>query len=125
MRCRDRVAGLRRHAVGHSNRVTATSSVSRAVASAAVASARTVVGSLVDANHAAVKLDIVHGSDGVLGMILLGVADKAEAAAATGIAILHHDRFLDMTIFLEFLAESRLFGVPGQATDEELGHDGR
>lgn len=41
-------------------------------------------------------LDIVHGGNSLLRIILLGVADKSEATAAAGIAILDHNLYAKM-----------------------------
>lgn len=42
-------------------------------------------------NRGAVLLDVVHGSDGALRIILVGVAHKSEAAAAACVSILDDD----------------------------------
>jgi len=62
-----------------------------ATASEASSATRPVVGSLVDSNRSAVKLDIVHRSDGILGIRFLVVPNKAEAAASSSVSILDHD----------------------------------
>ena len=38
-----------------------------------------------------ISLNVVHGLDGLLGILLVGVANKAESTAAASVAILNHD----------------------------------
>jgi hypothetical protein len=48
---------------------------------------------------------------------------KAKSATAAGIAIFDYNGFLNGSEFLEFTAKSRIVGVPGEATNEDLGHN--
>lgn len=88
----------------------------KATASRRVAAPWTIVGSLIDSDCAAIKpddiklaialpypresamarsrealLNVVHRRDGALGIVLVRVANKAKATAASSIAILNHD----------------------------------
>jgi len=111
------------------------SSASSAVSSAATASSITAASaatgvpsaasssagalrSFVDADGSAVKLNVVHVLDGVIGIGLLGESDKAESTAAAGVAVLHDDGLLDGTELLELGTEGGVIGVPGKAANE-------
>jgi len=111
-------------------RTTSTGSTSRSVvASAALitstaTSAGTLgLGSLVNANGTTIEFNVVHGGNRVVSISVVVEANKAEAAATTGVAILHDDSFLNLAKFLELGAESFIVSMPGKAANEELGHD--
>ena len=38
-------------------------------------------------------LDVVHGLDGLLGIILVGVTDEAESTAPTSVTVLNHNLY--------------------------------
>ena len=38
-------------------------------------------------------LDVVHGLDGLLGVILVGVTDETESAAPTSVTVLNHNLY--------------------------------
>jgi hypothetical protein len=48
----------------------------------------------------------------------LGKADKAKAAAASGVSVFHHDGFLDRAEFLKLLTQGAIIRVPGKTSDE-------
>jgi len=113
----------------------AVSSASSAVSSAATASSITAASaatgvssaasssagalrSFVDADGSAVKLNVVHVLDGVIGIGLLGESDKAESTAAAGVAVFYDDGLLDGTELLELGTEGGVIGVPGKAANE-------
>jgi hypothetical protein len=91
---------------------------------ASTAASRAVVRGLVYTNRPAVELDVVHGCDRFLGILLLGVSHESETAASAGISILNDDSFLDLAEFFELLAKRAFFGVPCQASNKELRHVG-
>jgi hypothetical protein len=84
----------RAHSVWHCT--TKVSSIAAAAASSTETTSRAVVGCLVNSNVASVKLDIVHGCDGVLSIALLGISHKPEAAAATSITVLDHHLYISI-----------------------------
>jgi len=58
---------------------------------ASTAASRAVVRGLVYTNRPAVELDVVHGCNRFLGILLLGVSHESETAASAGISILNDD----------------------------------
>jgi hypothetical protein len=83
-----------------------------------------VVRRLVDADGAAIKLHIVHGRHGVVGISFLEVSHESETTAASSITIFDDDCFLNGTKLLKLLAKSALLSVPRKAADEEFRHFG-
>jgi len=81
------------------------------------------VGSSVDADRATIEFDVIHGLDGGVGFAVLGEAHEAKAATAASIAILNHDGLLDLAKLLKLGSESHIIRVPGEAANEDLGHD--
>jgi len=102
---------------------TTTSSVAAAAASATTTAAGA-VGGLVNADGASIKFDVVHVLHGVIGLRLLREAHEAESTAAASIAVLDNDSFFDLAELFELLAKSGIVGVPGKATNKELGRHG-
>lgn len=116
---------LRRTAILRRSSIATAAPVAAAVATTstkASATAGTVVRGLVDSDRSAVKLDVVHGGDGTLGIRILAVSHKSKAAASASISILDHDCFFDSAELFKLLAQSRLLGVPCEATNKELSH---
>jgi hypothetical protein len=101
---------------------TTATSISSLVITAATAAAATVsattttatasVRSFIYPNGAAVKLLIVHGVDGCIGISFTAVTNEPETATAAGTSVFHHDGFLNRTIFFEFLAQSIIVCTP-------------
>lgn len=114
---------LVRMAVGHWCWVASSSSEARRTSSAATESSTgTVVRRFIYANRSAVKFDVVHGSYGILGIILLCVAHEPKTTTATSVSVLDHHRFLNSAEFLEFLTKSSLLSMPRKAPYEKLRH---
>jgi len=67
-----------------------------------------------------VELDVVHLADGCFCLGLLREAHEAKATASSGVTVLDHDCFLDLSEFLELRAKGLVVSVPCQATDKEL-----
>jgi len=77
----------------------------------------------IDADRATIEFDVIHGLDGGVGFAVLGEAHEAKAATAASIAILNHDGLLDLAKHLKLGSESHIIRVPGEAANEDLGHD--
>jgi len=99
--------------------VTATATV----AATSWATRRRFVGGSIDADRATIEFNVVHGLDGGVGFTVLGEAHEAKAAAAASIAILNHDGLFDLAKLLKLGSESHIIGMPGEAANEDFGHD--
>jgi len=102
---------------------TVTTTITAASAEAAAAAGATLA-CFVDTDGATIELNVVHGSDGSIGIGLLAVANETETTAASGITVLDYDSLLYGAELLELLTESILISVPCEASNEELRHLG-
>lgn len=79
------------------------------------------LGSTVDLDGATLELLLVQVVDGVLSTGIVGKGDEAETAGAASLAITDNNGILDFTEMRETMTKGFVAGVPGQATDEQLG----
>lgn len=105
--------------------VSSTAAVSAAAEATTATSSTTTgtVGGFVDTDLTTVEFDVVHVLNGIVSLVFGLEADEAKATATASVAILNNDSFFNDTELLEFGAKDGVVGVPGQAADEQLGHD--
>lgn len=89
---------------------------------ASTATSGTSVRGLVDTDLTPVELNVVHGTDGLLGIIFVGVSNKPEASAAAGVTVFHNHCFFHHSKLFKLLPQGGFFGVPCKAANKQLGH---
>lgn len=77
---------------------------------------------MVYSNCAAVKVNVVHACECLIGLVLAPEPNKPEATTAIGVAIFDDDSLFDVSILGETFLESLVGGVPRQATNEQFRH---
>lgn len=98
--------------------IAATTTAAAIAATTAAGAARGTLRGFIHANLPSVKFDVIHLSYGLLSCRLFRETHEAKAAAATGVAVLDNDRFINLTEFLELCAQRVVIGVPGEAANE-------
>jgi len=79
------------------------------------------LGGTVDLDGATLELAFIIGVDGSLSLVIVGKGDEAETAGATSLAITDNNGILNIAVERETMTKGIVGGVPGQATDEQLG----